>query len=95
MQEVSMDIHLVYRAEVFKEDGQFVAICPELNVSSFGDSVEEARKSLREAIDLFLEECESMGSIEAVLRESGFNPDPADPKRWVSRVPLLVEQVTL
>ena len=51
-----MDIHLVYRAEVFKEDGQFVAICPELNVSSFGDSVEEARKSLREAIDLFLEE---------------------------------------
>jgi hypothetical protein len=37
MQEVSMDIHLVYRAEVFKEDGQFVAICPELNVSSFGD----------------------------------------------------------
>jgi predicted RNase H-like HicB family nuclease len=88
MQEVSMNIHLVYRAEVFKEDGQFVAICPELNVSSFGDSVEEARKSLREAIDLFLEECESMGTIEPVLRESGFNPDPADPKRWVSRVPL-------
>jgi hypothetical protein len=38
-----MDIHLVYRAEVFKEDGQFVAICPELNVSSFGDSFRVSR----------------------------------------------------
>ena len=90
-----MDIRLVYRAEVFKEDGQFVAICPELNISSFGDSVEEARKSLREAIDLFLEECESMETIEAVSRESGFSPDSSDRRKWVSRLPVLVEQVTL
>lgn len=48
-----MGIHLVYRTEIFKEDDQFVAICPELNVSSFGDSVKDAKKSLREAIDLF------------------------------------------
>jgi len=90
-----MDIHLVYRAEVFREDDQFVAICPELNVSSFGDSVEEARKSLREAMDLFIEECEAMGTLSAVLREAGFIPDSADPQKWVSRVPILVEQITL
>jgi predicted RNase H-like HicB family nuclease len=90
-----MNIHLVYRVEVFQEDEHFVAICPELNVSSFGDSVEEARESLREAIDLFLEECESMGTLEAVLRESGFSPDLVDRRKWVSRLPVLVEQVTL
>jgi predicted RNase H-like HicB family nuclease len=84
----------VYRAEVFREDEQFVAICPELNVSSFADTVEEARKSLREAINLFIEECEAMGTLSAVLREAGFSPDSADPQKWVSRTPILVEQVT-
>lgn len=90
-----MGIHLVYRAEIFKEDEQFVAICPELNVSSFGDNLDEARKSLREAIDLFLEECEEIGTLEDVLRETGFAPDPANPQKWVARTPVLVEQVTL
>lgn len=90
-----MNIHLVYRSEIFKEDEQFIAICPELNVSSFGESVEEARRSLREAVDLFLEECEAMGTIETILRESGFTPNPSDPRIWVSRQPVLVEQVTL
>jgi predicted RNase H-like HicB family nuclease len=90
-----MNIHLVYRAEVFQEDNQFVAICPELNVSSFGDTVEEARKSLREAVDLFLEECESMGTLESVLRESGFIPAPGDPQKWVCRLPILVEQIDM
>jgi predicted RNase H-like HicB family nuclease len=84
----------VYRAEVFREDEQFVAICPELNVSSFADTVEEARTSLREAIDLFIEECEAMGTLSAVLNEAGFTPDSADPQKWVSRVPILVEQVS-
>jgi predicted RNase H-like HicB family nuclease len=73
-----MGIHLVYRAEIFKEAEQFVAVCPELNVSSFGDDVDKARESLREAVDLFLEECESMGTLQAVLREAGFTPDPVD-----------------
>ena len=90
-----MGIHLVYRAEIFREDQQFVAICPELNVSSFGDDVDEARESLREAVDLFLEECESMGTLQAVLREAGFTPDPVDPQKWVSRTPIVVEQMTL
>ncbi len=85
-----MGIHLVYRAEIFKEDEQFVAICPELGVSSFGDDVDEARKSLREAVDLFLEECESMGTLQTVLREAGFTQDPDDPQIWVSRTPILV-----
>lgn len=74
-----MDIHLEYRMEVFKEEGQYVALCPELNVSSFGDSVEEAKRSLKEAIELFLEECDSMGTLCEVLSEAGFTPDPGRP----------------
>jgi predicted RNase H-like HicB family nuclease len=56
-------IHL----EIFKEDDQYVGLCPELNVSSFGDSPADAEESTKEAITLFLEECQKMGTLEQVL----------------------------
>ncbi len=34
------------KVEVFKEDDLYVALCPSLNVSSFGETIEEAKKSL-------------------------------------------------
>ena len=33
----------------------FVALCPELDVSSQGETVDEARKNLQEALELFFE----------------------------------------
>jgi len=39
-----------------------------------GDKVtEEAKKSLLEAITLFLQECQRMGTLEEVLEEAGYN----------------------
>ena len=76
-----MGIHLEYRVEVFEEEGQYVALCPELNVSSFGNTVETAKRSLQEAVELFLEECESMGTLNEVLSEAGFIPDPQRPSQ--------------
>jgi hypothetical protein len=49
-----------------------VAVCPEFNVSSFGDTPEEAVASLHEAVSLFLEECQRMGTLEMVLDEAGY-----------------------
>ena len=60
------------RIEIFKEDDQYGAIAPELNVSSFGDSPDEAKSSLEEAVELFLEECKSKGTLEEVLLEARF-----------------------
>jgi predicted RNase H-like HicB family nuclease len=37
-----------------KGDG-YVALCPELDIASQGDTIEEARKNLAEAIELFFE----------------------------------------
>jgi Uncharacterized conserved protein len=42
-------------AMIYREDGGYVALCPELDVASQGDSVEEASANLREAVELFLE----------------------------------------
>ncbi len=42
-------------ALVQKEGDGWVALCPELDVASQGDSVEQAKANLQEAVELFLE----------------------------------------
>ncbi|WP_295883997.1 type II toxin-antitoxin system HicB family antitoxin [uncultured Thiohalocapsa sp.] len=42
-------------AIIEKEDDGYVALCPEVDVASQGDSVSEARSNLREALELFFE----------------------------------------
>jgi predicted RNase H-like HicB family nuclease len=42
-------------ATIRRENDGFVALCPELDIASQGDSIEEARANLKEAVELFLE----------------------------------------
>lgn len=42
-------------ALIEREGDGFVALCPELDIASQGDSVEEARHNLVEALELFFE----------------------------------------
>lgn len=44
-----------FTAEVFREGDGYVALCPEFDVASQGDTVPEACANLREAVELFLE----------------------------------------
>jgi len=44
-----------YTALIHKEEDTYVALCPELDVASQGDTIETARTNLQEAIALFLE----------------------------------------
>jgi predicted RNase H-like HicB family nuclease len=64
-------MNLSLKVEVFKEEDVYVALSPELNVSSFGTTVDEARKSFTEAIMIFIEECQELGTLEEVLEEAG------------------------
>ena len=43
-----------FTAIIEKEDDSYVALCPELDVASQGNSIGKARKNLQEAIELFL-----------------------------------------
>lgn len=83
------------RVEIFKEDDQYVAICPELNVSSFGDTTAEATQSLQEAVSLFLEECQRMGTLRQVLEEAGFSHTTTPTHQWVPPQPVGHEQLSL
>ncbi len=41
---------------IIEREGEgYVSLCPQINIASQGDSVEESRKNLIEAIELFFE----------------------------------------
>ncbi|MDZ4774642.1 MAG: type II toxin-antitoxin system HicB family antitoxin [Planctomycetota bacterium] len=44
-----------FTAIVSREEEQFVALCPELDIASQGATFEEARANLVEALELFFE----------------------------------------
>jgi predicted RNase H-like HicB family nuclease len=87
-----MILELEFNAEIFKEGDVYVGLCPELNVSSFGDDIEDAKRSLQEAVLAFIEECEEMGTLKEVLEEAGFfkNQD-----FWFSKKPITEERLTV
>ena len=52
-----MESHVVNElaAIIGREDGMYVALCPELDIASQGETVAEARDNLNEALELFFE----------------------------------------
>jgi predicted RNase H-like HicB family nuclease len=44
-----------FTALIEREGDGYVSLCPELDIASQGDTVEEAKANLTEAIELFLE----------------------------------------
>ena len=82
----------VFNAEIFREGNLYVGLCCELNVSSFGETVEEARSSLHEAVELFIEECEDMGTLEEVMEEAGFVKEQGT---WMPRKAMVKELLSV
>lgn len=56
-------------AIIEREDHGYVALCAELDIASQGDTVEEATKNLREALELFFETAEPSEVKERFHRE--------------------------
>ena len=42
-------------AIIEREENGYVSLCPELDIASQGDTIEEARNNLKEALELFFE----------------------------------------
>jgi len=50
-----MKIHRELTAIIEREGNGYVSLCPELDIASQGDTIEEARANLIEALELFFE----------------------------------------
>ncbi|MCD6283293.1 type II toxin-antitoxin system HicB family antitoxin [bacterium] len=68
-------MNIEFDSIVFEENGAFVAHCPQLDISSCGKSVDEARANILTAVRLFLEEAARMGTLREILNEAGYMPD--------------------
>ena len=55
--------------EIEREGDQYVSLCPDLDIASYGDSVAEARRRLEDAISLYLDVIEADGECERVSRK--------------------------
>ncbi len=60
-----------FTAVIEKEGDGYVSLCPELDVASQGDTVEEASANLKEAVELFFESA-SNKEISQRLHEEVF-----------------------
>jgi predicted RNase H-like HicB family nuclease len=58
-------------AIIEREGDGYVSLCPELDIASQGDTIEEARDNLREALELFFESA-SPDEIAQRLHEEVF-----------------------
>ena len=52
-----------------KEKRGYFALCPEFDVASHGRTVEEADKNLKEAVILYLESIEQLGTRDAIFKK--------------------------
>jgi len=55
-------------AIIEREEDGYVSLCPELDIASQGNTIEEARQNLREALELFFETASPV-EIKARLHE--------------------------
>ena len=62
---------IIVTAEIWKEGNVFTAYCPELDVASCGHSSDEARKNLKEVIEIQLEETSKLGTMKDFLADAG------------------------
>ena len=58
-------------AIIQREDDGFVALCPELDIASQGETIETARDNLRDALELFFE-CASPDEVQQRLAAEVF-----------------------
>jgi len=58
-------------AIIEREGDGYVSLCPELDIASQGDTIEQARDNLREALELFFE-CASPEEIKHRLHGEVF-----------------------
>ena len=54
-----------------REDDEYVALCPELDIASQGDTIEDAATHLENAVLLYLDTIEEDGEREQIFRERG------------------------
>ncbi len=80
---------LTTRALYFRDGKNVIVISPELGVTSWGTSVDDATRNLKEAIKLYCETARDQNELTETLEDAGYQRETPD-SAWTP--PALVEQ---
>ena len=64
--------------EIWKEGNMYVSYCPEMDVASCGENVEQAKTNLQEAITITIEETKKLGTFSTFLESCGIEATSGD-----------------
>lgn len=67
-----VDFQFALPVSILKEGDSFIAFTPALDLSTVGDSFEEAQERFEEAVQIFFEEITEKGTAEEVLSDLGW-----------------------
>ena len=65
-------MEIQFTTQVFQEGRTFIAYTRELDLSSCGGTEAKALSNLKEAVRIFLDEAERMGTLSQILEEAGY-----------------------
>ncbi len=72
--EITVQFSMKLPVKVTKRPKWFIASCPILDIFSQGETEKQAKNNLAEALTLFFISCFERGTLDSVLKESGFKP---------------------
>lgn len=73
---------LTLNVAFYREGNKFIAYSPALDLSTCGDTQEQAKKRFEECLHLFFDETDKMGTLEDVLLECGWKKIGHPQKCW-------------
>src|SRR5881394_3415365 len=72
-EKIDLDVSVTaYLRQV--ENRYWSVVCPSLGVATQGDTAEQARRRIAEAVELWFESCIERGVLDQALRECNFRP---------------------
>ena len=63
---------------IWKRGNMYVSYCPELDIASCGEDVQQAKKNLTEAIFINIEETTNLATFERFIEDCGLEEINAD-----------------
>jgi predicted RNase H-like HicB family nuclease len=79
-------LNIEFTVHVWQEGNHFIAHAMPLDVMSAGDTPDEAKKALDEAVHLFIQTASDTGALEEILDECGYecNQGTCIPPSWIA-----------
>ena len=65
-------MNIEYTVQIWKEADQYIAHAMPLDVMSSGKTPEEAKRAVKEAVNLFIATAKEMGTLNDILEECGY-----------------------